>query len=239
MSLDLLSTQEAAEQLGVSARRVRALVEQGDLDAVRAGRTLLIQPESVARHQARGAGATRPLSARMSWAAMLSDIGTTDIERVTRALGLSSSEHRRLLDLRDRPTSDWSWLARRRARVERFAVRRIYLADIVATAGVLASGISALRRYDVDLTTRGGTAEIYAGVIDLQILASKFTLRADATANLIVHVLPAIDGMTRLLEERTEMTAATVAVDLLESGETRARRAGLELIETILARRGL
>jgi hypothetical protein len=63
-------------------------------------------------------------------------------------------------------------------------------------------------------------------------------LRADATGNLIVHVLPAIEKMTHLLEGRTDMTAATVAVDLLESGETRARRAGLELIETILSRRG-
>lgn len=238
MSLELLSTQEAAEQLGVSARRVRALVEQGDLDAVRAGRTLLIPPESVARQQARGVATTRPLSTRMSWAAMLSDIGTTDVERVTGALGLSSSEHRRLLGLRDRSTSDWSWLARRRARAERYTVRVAYLADIVTTAGVLASGISAIDRHDVDLTKRAGTAEIYTGAVELQVLARDFTWRADPAGNLIVHVLPAIDRITRFLEGWTEMTAATVAVDLLESGETRARRAGLQLIETILARRG-
>jgi excisionase family DNA binding protein len=238
MALGLLSTQEAGEQLGVSARRVRALVEQGDLDAVRAGRTLLVSPESVGRHQARGAGTTRPLSERMSWAAMLSDIGTTDVERVTRALGLSSSEHQRLLRLGDRPTSDWSWLARRRARTERYAVRGIYLADIVTTAGVLVSGISALHRYDVDLTTRGGAAEIYTGATEREALAREFMMRPDAPGNLIVHVLPEIDKMTRLLEGRTEMTATTVAVDLLESGEPRARRAGLELVETILARRG-
>ena len=236
MRLDLLSTREAAEQLGVTARRIRALVGQGDLDAVRAGRTLLIQPESVARHRARGPAPTRPLSPRMSWAALLSDIGTTDIDRVSKSLGLSSSERGRLIDLHRRPTTDWTWLARRRARTQRYAVRAAYLADIVSTAGVLTSGISVLDHYNVDLTARADTAEIYAGAPELETLAHEFALRADAAGNLIVHVLAGIDAVTQLLEGRTTMPPATVAVDLLEAGESRARRAGLELLDQLLDR---
>ncbi|MHB1091202.1 MAG: helix-turn-helix domain-containing protein [Ilumatobacteraceae bacterium] len=234
MSLDLLSTKEAAAQLGVTARRVRALIKQGDLDAVRAGRTLLIEPESVARHQARGRAPTRPLSPRMSWAALLSEIGTTDVERVSKAFGLSSSERGRLMNLRRRPTADWTWLARRRAHTHRYAVRPAYLADVVSTSGVVPSGISALDYYNVNLTTRANTAEVYAQAHVVETLAREFALRADAAGNLIVHVLPEIDAVMQFLEGRTTMPSATVAIDLLEAGESRARRAGLELLDHLL-----
>lgn len=236
MSLDLLSTKEAAAQLGVTARRVRALIEQGDLDAVRAGRTLLIEPESVARHQARGPAPTRPLSPRMSWAALLSEIGTADIELVSKAFGLSSSERGRLMNLHRRPAADWTWLARRRAHTHRYAVRSAYLADIVSTVGVLTSGVSALNHYDVNLTTRANTAEVYAQAHVVETLAREFALRADAAGNLIVHVLSGIDAVTQFLEGRTTMPSAAVAVDLLEAGESRARRAGLELLDHLLDR---
>ena len=46
--MDLLTSEEAAEQLGLSARRVRALIAQGDLAAVQVGRARLVSPESVA-----------------------------------------------------------------------------------------------------------------------------------------------------------------------------------------------
>lgn len=236
MSLDLLSTREVAEQLGVTARRVRALVEQGDLDAVRAGRTLLIQPESVARHQAKGPAPTRPLSPRMCWAALLSEIGTTDIGRVSKALRLSSSERGRLMDLHHRPSTDWTWLARRRAHIQRYAVRSAYLADIVSTDGVLTSGISALGHSNVNLTTRANTVEVYAQARVVEMIAREFALRADAAGNLIVHVLSGIDAVMQFLEGRTTMPSATVAVDLLEAGESRARRAGLELLDQLLNR---
>lgn len=236
MSVDRLSTREVAEQLGVTVRRVQALVEQGDLDAVRAGRTLLIQPESVARHQAKGSVPARPLSPRMSWAALLSDIGTTDIERVSKAFRLSSSERGRLMNLHRRPSTDWTWLARRRADTHRLAVRSAYLADIVITDGVLISGVSALGYYSVNLTTRADTAEIYAPTRVVETLAREFALRADFAGNLIVHVLPEFAGLTQFLEGQNTMPSATVAVDLLETGESRARRAGLELLDQLLDR---
>lgn len=236
MNVDRLSTREVAEQLGVTVRRVQALVEQGDLDAVRVGRTMLIQPESVARHQARGSVPTRPLSPRMSWAALLSDIGTTDIERVSKAFRLSSSERGRLMNLHRRPSTDWTWLARRRSDTQRLAVRSAYLADIVSTDGVLTSGVSALGYYSVNLTARADSAEIYAPARVVETLAREFALRADFAGNLIVHVLPEFDGMTQFLDGQNTMPSATVAVDLLEAGESRARRAGLELLDQLLDR---
>ena len=45
---DLISTAEAARRLGVSSRRVRALIAEGRLDAIRVGRISLIRASSVA-----------------------------------------------------------------------------------------------------------------------------------------------------------------------------------------------
>ena len=45
---DLISTAEAARRLGVSSRRVRALIAEGRLDAIRVGRISLIRAASVA-----------------------------------------------------------------------------------------------------------------------------------------------------------------------------------------------
>jgi excisionase family DNA binding protein len=228
----LMTTMEASAQLGVSARRVRALVEQGDLDAERTGRTLLVQPESVARYQAKGRARTRSLSPRMSWAALISEIGITDVERVSNGLRLSSSERGRLRDLHHRPAADWTWLARRRANPRRYSVRTAYLADLLGTRRVVASGISAIDHYDVHLTSRAGSAEVYAEASTLETLVDDFAIRPDANGNLIVHVLPQI-GLVKDLVDLRVMPCAVVAVDLLEAGESRARRAGLELLERL------
>jgi excisionase family DNA binding protein len=233
MSGDRLSAHEAAELLGVSARRVRALVAQGDLDAMRVGTTLLIGPESVARHRATVGGSGRPLAPRMSWAALLTDIGTTEVGTVARELRLSASERGRLLQLRHRPITDWSRLVRRRARSCRYAVRPSYVADILSVEGVIASGVSALDAHKVDLTARVGTAEFYATASVVARIAKDFSLLA-GEETVLAHVLPDLPTVVSLLEGRRMMPAAVVAVDLLETGEPRARRAGFELLERIL-----
>ena len=234
MGLDRFTTREAADILGVSDRRVRALVAQGDLDAVRAGRTLLIQPEALARHHVLGPAASRSLSPRMSWASLLTDLGTRDGAMVAAALGLTSSERGRLLQLPLRRAPDWQWLVRRRARPARYAIRPAYLPDLLASAEVSRSGVSALDDYDVDLTTRSDTAEVYVAASLADEIVHEFSLRSDDPGNLLVHVLPDLAPLPDLLAPRGVMTMATVAVDLLERGESRARRAGLELIARAL-----
>lgn len=236
MQLDLLSTRDVAAALGVSERRVRALVSQGDLAAARVGPSLLVEPESLARYQSVGRARTRALSPRMSWAALLSDLATRDVDRVNTAFGLSYTEQGRLRKRRSRDASDWSWLARRRDRVDRVTVRNAYLPDVLAYHGAIASGMSALDHYDVDLTTRADSAEIYTSAETAEALTQEFSLRADAVGNLVMHVLPEIDAVHELLDDRSTMTAATVAVDLLETGESRAGRAGLDLLQRVLDR---
>lgn len=62
-----LSVAEAAERLGVSVRRVRQLVEEGDLPASRIGRAWAIDSAAVDRRKEREAPPGRPYSLRSSW----------------------------------------------------------------------------------------------------------------------------------------------------------------------------
>jgi excisionase family DNA binding protein len=49
-----LTTKEASQRLGVTASRVRQLVLQGSLEAVKAGRDLLVLEHSVAQFESIG-----------------------------------------------------------------------------------------------------------------------------------------------------------------------------------------
>ena len=57
----LLTTTEAANRLGVSARRVRAMIAAGRLAATQAGRDWLIQPAALAAVRVRKSGRPRLL----------------------------------------------------------------------------------------------------------------------------------------------------------------------------------
>ena len=73
-----LTTAEAAEALGVTPTRVRALVQSARLQAVRVGRRLLIDAGSVEKQRIASSGRTpRAMSQSIAWAAAdLLDGGT-------------------------------------------------------------------------------------------------------------------------------------------------------------------
>lgn len=231
VDVSVITTEQAAERLGVSVRRVRALIAQGDVLASRVGRDYLVEAESLARlgiNRARG----RSLSPRMSWVALLSDLGTRDFEWVAGAAGLSRSECARVRVLRERAVEDWSWLARRRATTKRYSVRDGYVDRLLADPRVVRSGLSAIRDYEVDLAVRRGTGEVYVAQDDSDVLATDYLLRAEPAGSLIVHV---VDDSLLLGSFRSApvMTAATVAVDLAESEDVRTRRAAYDLLRRI------
>lgn len=56
---ELLTTKQAAERLGVTTRRVRQLIEEKRLKAVKVGRDWAIPAAELARHAKRGSSETR------------------------------------------------------------------------------------------------------------------------------------------------------------------------------------
>jgi excisionase family DNA binding protein len=230
--MDLLTTDDAAGRLGVSGRRVRALIEQGDLDAEQIGRMYLVQAESVARlGQRRATG--RSLSNRMSWAVLLSDFGTTGFDEIARTAGLSRTDRQRAIALRDRQVEDWSWLARRRAVATRHTVRDGYLDRLLSDDRCIRSGLSALKEHRVDLVGRRGDAELYVAEHEVEGLLSDYLLHAGSAGRVTVHAVGADVLRRARLAGRSVMTATTVGVDLAEHADTRTRRAGYELLQRV------
>lgn len=234
--VDMLSTADAAGVLGVSERRVRSLVAQGDLTGVRVGGSLLVDPMSLARRQAVATGMSRALSPRMSWACLLTDLGTRDVRAVAATFGLSATEVGRLKRSHERPVDDWSWVARRRAVPSLFTVRAGFLHEVTTARGVARSGISALDVFpEVDLTSTTFSAELYTTSATVESLRDEFGMRPATDGNVIVRVV-ADDMWTRLSRHLLiagVMGSATVAVDLLESVDVRTRRAGASLLASV------
>ena len=234
--IDMLSTADAAGMLGVSQRRVRSLVAQGDLAGIRVGGSLLVDPMSLARRKAVSTGTSRALSPRMTWACLLSDLGTRDVGAVAATFGLSAAEVGRLQRSHERPVADWGWVARRRAVPSSFTVRTGYLQELMRAPQVARSGISALDEFpEVDLSSSTASAELYTTSAAIELLRHEFGMRPAADGNVIVRVV-AEEMWTRLsrhLVQAGVMGAATVAVDLLESVDVRTRRAGADLLATL------
>jgi excisionase family DNA binding protein len=71
---------DAAERLGVSARRVRQLVNEGQIDAVRVGSQWLVSRDSVERRAELGPSAGRRWNAEVAWGviSLLSRAGADD-----------------------------------------------------------------------------------------------------------------------------------------------------------------
>ena len=182
--MDLMTTDEAAEQLGLSARRVRALIAQGDLAAVQVGGARLVSPESVARlRRTRASG--RSLSARTSWVVLLSNLGSTDFDSIASRAGLSRAEQQRAIALRARPVEDWSWLARRRAVTTRYRIREAYLDRLLADERVVRSGVSALHDFGIDATSQRGSAEAYITRESAADVLADYGLRVEQLGGLV------------------------------------------------------
>jgi excisionase family DNA binding protein len=230
--VDVLTTEDAAARLGVSTRRVRSLIEQGDLVAERVGRMYLIRAESVAELAMRRASG-RSLSSRMSWAVLLSDLGRTNWGVVSVEHRLSRTDRQRVLALRGRAVEDWAWLARRRAVTTRHVVRDGYIGRLLDDSRIVRSGLSALRDHDVALTEQAGEAEFYVAAAERDHLLGDYLARADAAGRVIVHAVDA-DVIAHIRRAGgSVMTAMTVGVDLAESADTRTRRAGHNLIQRV------
>ena len=72
MKDDVLSVRDSAARLGLSERRVRALIESGGLDAERIGRSWAIRKRDLDDFVVLERGSGRPLSAENAWALLAS-----------------------------------------------------------------------------------------------------------------------------------------------------------------------
>lgn len=173
---------EAAARLGLSMRRVRQLLESGQMAGRKLGKNWVLEESELRRKPA----VSRPLSERMAWGLvdLLSDgiYGFSD--------GLSAHERYRLRELGHRLKSSSnpvpmirSWLAHRAERIE-LSCSADDLKDLAADRRIVRSGISDPRSG----MSAGSELEFYVSGRDRDSLVAEFLMVRSVRPNVFVHV---------------------------------------------------
>ena len=222
----MLTVSQAAERLGVGPEQVRRLIRAGKLAARKVGRTLVLDDDAVDSRARLPITAGRALAPRTAWAALWLLSGE-DVDWLVPA-----DRSRLLARLRGH---DAEWLvAASRNRAERYESRVLpaYRQRVLATDGVVPSGLTAAAAVGADIVAAESADEVYCAAGTLAVLRHELGLSERGQANLVVRV-PRYDRLD--LTGRTHMPAAVVAVDLAESAEVRTRRAGLDMLAAALS----
>jgi len=224
-----ITSRQAAEQLGVTQQRIQTLFSAGDLRGRKVAGRLVIDTTDVQARLLRRPGAGRPQAARVAWATLWELSGE-------RAHWLSASERSRLrTTIRRLNIEDIALRVRRRATLSQYRILPTYLERLAADTALVAGGVSAASAVGADIVAIG-FAEVYADTPTHDRVVTQYALANasdDAEANVNLRVVE--DDLTFLLEGRTHMPAAVAAADLMESPESRTRRAGTQLLTDLLS----
>ena len=200
----MLSVHHAAERLGVSDRRVRALIDSGRLRAQRLGRAWVIDPSALRSVEGERAPG-RPLSLASAWSELLGD--------------------------RDAPAADAPILrSRYRRRSARFELDGPDLDSVVDLTYVRQGGWAAALRFD-NLVDEDPSAPIvvYVGERSYDAWCERHWLISSSVCRVVAHVVS--DGIAQALCGRSDryVPPRVAAVDLAESGGARSIEAALRI----------
>lgn len=227
---DALDVPAVAGRLGVSSSEARRLIRDEQLLARQVAGRWVVPDVEVRRFASLDRPVGRPLAQRSVWVLlrMIEEPGW-------RSSSLSPSRQSQLKRLlRDSAPGHLAAMARNRARRNLYWVHPSLEDDLLDDVRVHRSGWSALSELDVGLVAGGDVPiEMYVRADDLVDVRSAFQLEpADSVVNLIAHVID--DDVVRddLVWERIMRPAS--ALDLIESGDPRARNVGRELWERLV-----
>lgn len=215
----MISVQEASDRLGISPRRVRAMIAGGILAAERVGRAYLLDAPSVDRLARRPRLRGRPLSAANAWAllALLSN-------REGAVARPSSSLHR-LFSLRARGAEAvFRELMRSepRAVIHRWRVLPRDLDQLLEDAHLVRSGLcAAAQGIDIAFSLSRDGVDAYVSGTDLVAVKKRLRPIEDADAPNLQLRVPR-EGDWILGESVAPL--AVVAADLLDHPDPRVAR---------------
>ncbi len=219
--MNLMSVDEAALALGVSARRVRALIASKRVPAVRVGRNWALDRSSLWSHGRRRAG--RPISADNAWAllALLSGSRAPWVDIFSR-----SRLKRRLLDLQWLDHAlQWS---EPRAAVHSW---RVLPSDLpkLHDYRLVRSGLAA-QIPGLDIVPMGDEVDGYVSSRALTQIEKRFQ-PSKSTDN--PNVVLRVPSQPWVLSQGTAAPPAVVAADLLAHPDSRVARAGRTLLQSL------
>lgn len=215
----LISVQEAAQRLGVSADALRKRIADGTLPAHRRGRQWWLDARSVERLARQPVGRGRPLSPDMAWAVLF--LASGDVDAAARVVRNPRYRSRVHAWLRSHSVADHSSRLRARAEAEEFEAHPSELTRILERRDMLATGISAGDA--VGLVGGGAAVDVYAAAGRREALIQEHGL-VPRPGPLRVRWVP--DQIWPVLDRNRDGLAprAAVLLDLLEHDDPRARR---------------
>jgi excisionase family DNA binding protein len=200
----MISVHDAAERLGVSDRRVRAMIDSGRLKAQRLGRAWMIEPSALGGVDGERA-AGRPLNPESAWAELF---GGRQVQGANAALLRS----------------------RYRGRSERHELDGPDIEASVNDPNVRSGGWVAARSFDELLDEdRSQLKVIYVGASSYDAWRERHWLVPSPAPRILVHVVG--DDIGRALRSRPgrSVPARVVAVDIAELGGARPIEAALRI----------
>ena len=217
----VLSVPEAAERLGVTPPRVRAMIAEGILTATKVGGRWLVGLASVEKRQQARVLPGRMFSPGRAWGLLWLAAGErpnwlspTDISHLRRRLREES-----IVNLAPR--------LQRRAVIHNLRGHPSDLPRIATEQPLVKTGITVAHQFGGDLFPEPDLLEAYIPKTLLSHLKKKYALQPGPRHNLVLH---AIDAPWPFDEHVASAPKTVVAVDLLESEDARLQRAGKEML---------
>lgn len=228
MSDDALYTiSEVAQKLGVQRAAVHAMVRRGKIAARRVGNRYLIDTQELHRAELLRRPKSRPLTPRHAWAALAMLSGDTELER-TATRGLSSSARSRLrARIATTRIPDLAPLLHIRASTQRYQADEDDIDKLRRAKGVVLTGESAARTYNFDVTAVDHL-EAYVTRERALELIHDYILEPSIEANVTLRI---IEDAWPFDRSRLVAPKLIAALDISESTDPRARRAGVEILQ--------
>lgn len=246
MDQSWLSASDAAATMSLSPRRVRALLESGELRGRRMGSLWFVDPTDARRRGALERKPGRPLSAPNAWfyldaltAARESRHAVSDDSddawspSVSSAIQSAVDRSRLRSQLADIPDgAGLVRLLRSRASVRRMRVHPGVLEQLLSGDRVSAGAGRAIAAQGGGVA-EGGQQRVYVREADLHDLSAKYRLVDDAEGNVDVAVIAAAVPVAVLPRLGQPVPAAVAWLDVLDDPDSRARHAADEWVASL------
>lgn len=214
---------DAADRLGVSEQRVRAMIAAGVIEAEKAAGAWWIPAGSLARLAASPRQGGRPLSPAGAWTLLLLVSGET-------AEWVSPKLRWRIAGaLREHGLSGAFGKLRNRAERHAYQAHAAELRRIADSADVMLGGVSAAGYYRLGLQG-GDEVEAYVAADASEKIAKRHGLLTGGEPNVVLRAIP--DDLWALVRQPVAPIAAVLA-DLAEHSDARARRVAQEWVSRL------
>jgi hypothetical protein len=214
VSVPSLPVSDAAQRLGVSEQRVRAMISAGSIEAEKVAGVWWIPAASFAMLTVSHRQGGRPLSATSAWALLLLASGEP--------VEWASSKVRS----RTAATLDDHGLGGAFGKLGRRAARHVYevhvaeLSRLAGSADLMLGGVSAAGAHKLGLQG-GDELEAYVAAGAIAGIAKRHGLVAGGEPNVVLRAVP--DEIWSIVRRRVAPIAVVLA-DLAEHSDARARR---------------